>query len=393
MTERKGVSMGDERIREICEEFRAVCSVPYNDRLRAYKQKGGRIIGTLYNQVPEELIYAAGFQPVRLRAIGSTGTEASAARFTQVNCSLIKHFYDSAAKGRFDFVDGIVATNGCDHIRKLEENWNAVLKPAYAYMICFPKRFGDDLQVAHLAQEIAQFKADFEAHFGVQVTDEALKDAIVLFNQKRALQMRLYELRKRPNPPISGADALAANIASTCMPLPEYIALMTELLEACEAAEGIADYRARVVVYGGEIDSVELFDAIESQGALIVADSLGGYGRRSADMQVSTEGDLIANLAAAYLQGRPTEPRLHGTRADRWAYLEKVAQEAGAQGFILVHIPICDLWGYERYMFDVEVANKGFKCLDLDTEYIFSATGQTRTRVQAFVETLTEGGR
>ena len=44
-------------------------------------------------------------------------------------------------------------------------------------------------------------------------------------------------------------------------------------------------------------------------------------------------------------------------------------------------------------MFDTEVERKGFACLDLDTEYIFTNAGQTRTRVQAFVETLTEGGR
>ena len=44
-------------------------------------------------------------------------------------------------------------------------------------------------------------------------------------------------------------------------------------------------------------------------------------------------------------------------------------------------------------MFDVEVANKGFACLDLESEYIFTTPGQTRTRVQAFVEQITEGGQ
>jgi len=386
--------MGDTlRVQEICDEFREICSTPYNEKLRAYKEAGGKIIGTLYNQVPEELIYAAGFLPVRLRAVGSTGMEAADARFTQVNCSLIKHFYDSAAKGRFDFIDGLVATNGCDHIRKLWENWTAVLKPEFSHLICFPKRFGDDLQVTQLAKQIVEFKVTFEEHFGVEITDEALKAAIELFNQTRTLQMRLYNLRKLPNPPVTGAQALAVNMAATCMPRVEYNEMLAELLEACGDVPGITDYKARVVVYGGEIDSIDFMEAIESQGALVVSDSLGGFGRRAADMQVETEGSLIFNLAKAYLQGRPTEPRLHGTRADRWAYVEKVAEEAKADGYIQVHIPICDLWSYERVMFDTEVAKKNLNCLDLDTEYIFTASGQTRTRVQAFVETLTEGGR
>lgn len=383
----------DARIRELCDEFRALVEEPFNDSLKAYKEQGGRIIGTLYNQVPEEIILAAGMLPVRLRAQGSTGTEGAAGRFTQVNCSLVKHFYDSAVKGRFDFIDGLVATNACDHARKLEENWASELNTPYAYLICFPKRRGDDLQVAHLAQEYGNFKSDFERAFDVRITDEALREAIELMNGIRALQMRLAHLRARKNPPITGTQALIVNIAGTCMPKDEYRARLEELVTLAEEAEGVDDYKARVVIYGGELDSLEFMEAIESQGALIVGDSLGGFGRRSADMQVSTEGDLVHNLALAYLQGRPTEPRLHGTRADRWAYLEGVAEEVGADGYIQVHIPICDLWSYERIMFDTEVEKKGLACLDLDTEYIFSTPGQTRTRVQAFVEQLTEGGR
>lgn len=398
---------GPSRVEEICEVFRGLCMGPSNDWLDSYKQEGGKIIGTLYNQVPEEVVLAAGMLPVRLRAQGSTGTEASDARFTMVNCSLIKHFYDSAAKGRFGFIDGLVATNACDHIRKLWENWTDVLKPGYSHLICFPKRRGDELEAAHLAGEYRKFAESLEEAFGVKITDESLKAAIEACNEKRALLMRLHALRGAAVPPISGSQMLAVGIAATCSPLDKLIPLLKELVEACEAAvaESAAEpaedgcpacakeRTARVVLYGGELDSLPFVEAIESQGAQIVGDSLGGYGRRQADMQVATEGDPYENLARAYLQGRPAEPRLHGTRAERWAYLESVAEEVHADGYIQVHVPLCDLWSYERLMFDVEVANKGLRCLDLDTEYIFANAGQTRTRVQAFVETLTEGGR
>lgn len=384
----------DTRIREIVDEMRQVGEIPFNEKLIAYKNQGGKIIGTLYNQVPEEIIYAAGMLPVRLRDQKATGTEGASGRFTNVNCSLVKYLYDSASKGRFAFADGIVGTNACDHARKLEENWASELNPGYAYLICFPKRYGDDLQVDHLAGEYKSFAKDLEEHFDVDITEENLRRAIALFNEIRSLQMQLAKLRARKNPPISGTDMLAVQIASTCMPREEYRDLLKELVQLCEETSGIEDYQARVVVYGGEIDSLELMEAIESQGALIVGDSLGGFGRRSSDMQISLEGeDLIRNIAQAYLHGRPTEPRLHGTRANRWSYLEAVADEVGADGFIQIHIPICDLWSYERMMFDTEVEKNNLTCLDLDTEYIFATPGQTRTRVQAFVEQITEGGR
>ena len=380
------------RIEEICGIFRKNCDTMYNESLQAYKESGGKIIGTLYSQVPEELIFAAGMLPVRLRAQGSKGTERSAARFTQVNCSLVKHFYDEAAKGGFNFIDGLVATNACDHIRKLEENWADVLKPPFAYLACFPKVYGDELETEQLAGEYRKLAAALETAFGVEITEGSLREAIDLCNRTRSLKMALYELRKSANPPITGAQALAVNMASTCMPRKEYNELLAELIAACSDAPGVGDYPVRVVLYGGELDSFELVEVIESQGALVVSDSLGGFGRRGADMQVSTEGDLIFNLAEAYLHGRPTEPRLHGTRANRWEYLEKVASDAKADGFIQIHVPLCDHWSYERIMFDIEAANKGLACLDLESEYIFTTPGQTRTRVQAFVEQITEGG-
>ena len=143
-----------DRIEEICGIFRKNCDTMHNESLQAYKESGGQIIGTLYSQVPEELIFAAGMLPVRLRAQGSKGTERAAARFTQVNCSLVKHFYDEAVKGGFNFIDGLVATNACDHIRKLEENWADVLKPPFAYLACFPKVYGDELETKQLAGEM-----------------------------------------------------------------------------------------------------------------------------------------------------------------------------------------------------------------------------------------------
>ncbi|MBM6999180.1 2-hydroxyacyl-CoA dehydratase [bacterium] len=382
------------RVQQICDEMREVCLSPYNDRLRAYKQEGGKIIGTLYSEVPEEIVYAAGMLPVRLRAVGSQGAELADARFTQINCSVVKHLYDSAAKGQFDFIDGLAAATACDHIRKLEENWADVLRPPFAHLICFPKRFGDELEVSHLAGEFRAFKDALERHFDVIISDDALRGAIETFNETRRLQMRLYELREMsPNPPITGAQAFAVNIAATCMPRESYNALLAELVDACEGVEGVTGYQARLVVYGGDIDSLPFIECLESEGGVVVTDSLGGFGRRSADMQVSTQGDLIENLARAYLQGRPSNPRLNGTRAARWEYLERVARRARADGYVTVHVPLCDYWSYERMMFDTEVEKKGLMALDLDTEYVFTNVGQTRTRVQAFVEQIAEGRR
>jgi len=365
---------------------------PESSAIVEYKTTGGKVIGCLYNQVPDELITAAGMLAYRPRAVGSQGDELAEVRFTQVNCSLVRNFYDSAKRGRFDFMDGLVVANSCDHVRKLYENWKDAIGLPYGYLICFPKRNGD-AQVDELAKRLKVFKRDFENHFSVEIDDASLRAAIELHNKIRLQQQELSELRALPEPKLTGSQFMNVMIAGTCMQRDKYSELLSDLIEECKEAPGISSGRARVIIYGGEIDEVGLLEAIESQGALIVGDSLGSFGTRAFDYQVSTEGDLLHNLAKALLQDRQGEPRIYGTREGRSERVKQIMEDCKAQGVIQVHIPICDLWSYERMMFDVFADNNSLPCLDLDTEYVFAAAGQTKTRVQAFVETLTEGGR
>ena len=364
---------------------------PYNAELRAWKESGGKIVGVLYNQVPEEIITAAGMVAYRVRDPKAAGDELANARFTQVNCSLARVLYDSAARGRFGFIDGLVATNACDHIRKLWENWKDSIDVEYSHLICFPKAAGPE-RAEELARRFGLFKADFEAHYGVSVSDGALREAIVLHNSIRSLQARLQELRQADAPKLTGTQFLTVMIAGTCMPKAAYKEALEQVIADAGQADGIQG-AARLMVYGGEIDSPQWMSAIESQGALVVGDSLGGYGHRGYSYQVATEGDLLRNLAFAMLNDREPEPRIHDTRDARWADVVRIMGECRADGIVQIHVPICDLWSYERMMFDTFVRREDIPCLDLDTEYIFTGEGQTRTRVQAFVETLTEGGR
>ena len=365
---------------------------PFNEALRKWKEGGGKIIGCLYNQVPDELITAAGMLALRPRAVGARGDDLADGRFTQVNCSLVRTFYDSAARGTFDFLDGIVAANSCDHVRKLYENWHDVIGLPYGHLICFPKCRGEE-RSEELARRFGAFKKDFEDHFGVTVTDDDLAAAIDLHDAIREKQAELATLRAADAPALTGTQFMTIMIAGTCMPRDEYLRALDALVAECRQAPGEDGVRVRVVVYGGELDDPAFMEAIESQGALVVGDSLGSFGSRAFDYRVGSEGDLLRNLADALLMRRCGEPRIHGSRVGRWERGGRIVRECRAQGVIQVHIPICDLWSYERMMFDTFAEREGIACLDLDTEYIFSSAGQTRTRVQAFVESIMEGGR
>ncbi len=365
---------------------------PESEEMRAWKDAGGKVIGCLYNNIPEELIVAAGLTPYRIRAVGSTGAELADSRFSQINCSLVRHLYDSAKRGRFDFIDGLVAANDCDHMRKLYENWKATIDEPYFYFLGFPKKHGEP-QAARLATMLGDFKKSLEGSFGVEVTDEKLRAAIDLLNEIRQLQRELRDMCTSDDPPISGAQMLTVAIAGDSMPKKVYRDLLRQLVIDVRCMGDATRPRARLVIYGGEIDSPELLVAIESQGALVVADSLGGFGSRNCACDVSTTGDLLFDLAHWLVVDRPHEPRTFNTAPERYAYVDGICKEYGADGVVQVHVSMCDLWSYDRLNFDRHAGMRNIPCLDLDIEYVLSGEGQLKTRVQAFVETITDKER
>ena len=371
------------------QEFREAAATLVNPALREWKDNGGKVVGCMYHFLPEELITAAGLLPYRMRATGSTGTELSESRFTQVNCTFVRHLFDSGMRGDQSFLDGVVSVNNCDHVRRLYDNWKAAIPTPYMHFLVFPKKSGPE-QVEAYRKELAGLRKSLEDHFDVEITDERLRAAIALHNETRRLQRRLYDLRKSDNPPITGAETLAVMVAGTCMPRKRYNTLLQQLLEECGRAEGISGHVARVMVVGGEIDDPGFIEAIESQEALVVADLLG-YGYRSCAKDVGTDGDPLTALARYQVVERPADPRIFGrTTEERDAYLSRLVEEFRVEGIVSVRLMQCDHWGFEQVNLSKYLRRQRIPHLALEIEYVLGGVGQIKTRVQAFVESITE---
>ena len=332
----------------------------------------------MYHFVPEELITAAGAMPYRMRATGSTGTELSESRFTQVNCTFVRHLFDSGMRGDQTFLDGVVSANNCDHVRRLYDNWVAKIPTAYSHFLVFPKKSGPE-QVDVFRDRLAAFKASLEQYLGVEITEERLRAAIDLHNRTRRLQRQLYDLRRSTTPPLTGADALAVMVAGTCIPRERYNMLLEHLIADCGGAPGISSHAARVMVVGGEIDDPEFIAVIESQNGLVVTDMLG-YGYRSCAKDVGVEGDLLTALARYQVMERPADPRIFGrTTEERDFYISRAVEEFGVEGVISVRLMQCDHWGFEQTNLSKYLKKKRIPHLALEIAYVLGgADGSAR---------------
>ncbi len=369
------------------EECAAAAGSIMNPAVQDWRDQGKRVVGYFCSHTPTEVLMAADLLPFRMRGTGSTGTELSDAFFSSINCSFPRHTFNRALSGDYDFLDGLVCVSSCDHIRRVYDNWKRNLRTPFVKIMSLPKKVGD-AQVAWYRDEINLLRREVGEHFGVEVSDERLRQAIRLRNETRRLQRDLYALRKGKHPPITGAETLAVMVAGTAMPPQRYNALLQHLLRDVHQVHTRLDYRARLMIVGSELDDPDYLEVIEDQGGLVVTDSIC-YGTRTMWVDVDEQAaDPAEALARYYIQERPSCPRMNGDRARRTKFLQDLIEDFQVDGVIGERMLFCDFWCAEHYMNKLDLKDAGIPFLQLDREYITSGKGQLRTRIQAFLETM-----
>jgi len=359
---------------------------PYIER---WKGKGGKIIGYYCTYVPEEIIHAAGMLPYLMRATGSTGSELGDLYTSHLSCSFCRHSLDQAMREEYKFLDGLVALHSCDHIRRMFDAWrygkvNLPCSPFYLRFLSVPFTV-DAAAVEWMTGELDKFRHSLEEHFQVTITDEALRRSIKTYNEERRLLKSLYELRKKEAPLVTGAEVLGILIASTSMPVEEFNQLLKQMLAELEGRDGFLDYRARLLLAGSELDDPAYVALIEELGGLVVTDLLC-FGVRAFWDLVDEDSEPIPALAKRYIE-RISCPRMVDY-AQRLDFVRDLVKEFKVDGIILQRLKYCDSWGCESAMIQWEARKDGTPCLILEREYLTSAVGQMRTRVQAFLETI-----
>jgi bzd-type benzoyl-CoA reductase N subunit len=356
-----------------------------NPWINEWKNEGKKTLGYFCSYIPEEIIYAAGILPVRVRARGCTDTPMGDAYMTPTACSFTRSCLELANRNEYKFLDGIISCNCCDQIRRLYDNIRYKAPFPFQYIMGIPGNV-NETTLDWFKHEISKFKQTIENNFNVKITDEKLRNVIRQYNQSRTQLKELYKLRKRKNPPITGTDIL--NVISTGMSIPrdQFNDLLTQLLGDLGNREGNSEYKARLMVVGSMLDEPEYLEVIEDLGGLIVTDSLCIGTRYFWDL-VDEESDPIDALAERYLS-RVSCPRMSGGQRERSEFMMNMIKEFNVDGVIFERMKFCALWWAEIFMLRNKLKEEEIPFLDLEREYVLSGEGAMRTRVQTFMEIL-----
>ncbi len=357
-----------------------------NPSIAAFKANGGKVVGTFTPEVPFEIFEAAGLLPFALRGTGATSTEYADKYFKQLTCDFTRSMFNELVRGQYEFLDGAVVYNCCDHMRRIDDNWKLLPNAKNFHFLYIPKRW-DASTYSRFCEEMNALIHSVEKTYGVEITAEKLQAAIVESNKTRALIRELYALRKGDEVYIDGAEVMNVLTAGESMPRAEFNAMLSEIISELRANNETIKPRRRLMLLSGHANTPELLETLESQGALVVVDDAAN-GLRMTEKDISEDGDPFEALFDFYFNGKTPMPRAFGTQDRRFDTYLHLFDEYRADGIVSARVTMCDLWAFEQYMLANLLREKDIPGLELEINYLMDSVGQVRTRVQAFVENL-----
>jgi len=350
------------------------------------ERTGGKVIGTFCTYVPEEILYAADILPVRI--LGShEPQDVSEPHIFAMFCPFCRDCLAQGLKGRYDYLDGITIAQSCLHIRQTFTSWDLHIPVDFKYYLPHPMSVQSPQAVPYLIEELKEFKKAVEEWIGKEITDKDLKRGIEIMNNNRRLLQQVYELRKKPNPPLTGLEAMLMVVSSQMTDKREHNKALEELLQKLPS-RSLDEPGERLMILGSEDDDTEFIAMVEDLGARIVIDE-HCTGTRYFYEEVNTNGDALSSIAERYVKRVPCPSKDWPVRT-RVDHIVKLAKEYDIQGAIVMQMKFCDPHELDTPAIKKALENDvGVPTIFLEFD-VTVPIGQFKTRIEAFLEILRE---
>jgi benzoyl-CoA reductase/2-hydroxyglutaryl-CoA dehydratase subunit BcrC/BadD/HgdB len=263
--------------------------------------RGEGIVGYISNNVPVELILAAGLVPIQLCGSADETTLTGDVYMEEIFDGYVRSLFNRLLEGRFNFCDLIVIPRTSEGLLQL-----------YYYLAearkWEPERHFPEVYLFDLLQtpywttgryvrgRVDAFKQRLEALTHKPIEESSIRNAVAAVNHTRDLQRKVNALRRQTPPRLSGSDALRAFGAGGFVSPDDYRKLLTELLEAPPSPMAP---NTRVMIKGSPHDNIRFYELVERCGATVVADDHAG-GERMFDGNVREADDLLDAIAFYY---------------------------------------------------------------------------------------------
>lgn len=376
-----------------------------NDLVKQGKQDGRLALGYTCYFMPEVLLDLPGCFSVRLRAPRCTSPDMATYYMSSRTCHYGRSLMERALEGGFNFLDAQLATETCTVTCRFQEHLQQKHLDSVGDMrIIDNDRFQTSFtdvpfkktknSIDHYEEQLRVHVLDFlRENYGVDTSDEAILRSIEEHNEVCRLINEIGDYRKLDNPTITGYEFHVIVLTTMCCPKDLILPYLRETAEELKGRKPDLkkEFRCKVVLAGSENDDPDFTKLIESCGARVVADRYC-YGAVEARIPIEIKPDETPLRAIArhyLLNSNCTRFMEQDEMRRRKKFLADLAAEYHADGIIVASNKFCEYWSYERVIDTIVLQRDfGYPVCSIEKEYINSASGQLRTRFQAFIESV-----
>ena len=352
-----------------------------NELIVQAQREGKKCVAYVCENTPEPLLNLDGIFSARLRAPRTGSMEMATYYLTSFLCEYSRALLERAIEGGYNFADCLIAPDGCTMINRAVENMEIPMKA---------DDNGLNLFVLQCRNHILK---PLEEKFGIDCSDSAIRKSVEEHNRVCSLIRAIGEFRKGDRPTITGYEFNVITLATYVAPKYLLLDKLEETLEELKTREPDEKnaFRARVLIVGSEVDDPEFVKLVEGTGAFVCADRFcyGSFPGRDC-ITLTDDEDALTQICRQYMyRGQCPRYMDQAKMVGRREYVNRLAEEYAADGIIYEQIKFCDPWAYERMIGSHVLHNDfGYPVLSIDRPYSTSGTGQLRTRIQAFIESI-----
>ena len=368
-----------------------------NELVSKAVEDGKHPLGYNCSYIPEALLNLPGCFSSRLRAPRCVSTDVASYYMTTRNCPYVRSILERAIEGGYNYLEALFGAEGCAAMERMEEHFellHPVKNEKFFTTIIDPPMKGDKTNLDYYKVQLQHKVVDpLRDKLGVDVSEEAMRQAIEDHNEISRLVTEIGNFRKLDNPNITGYEFSVIMLVSEVCPHYLIKPYLEETLEELKTREPEPQFpfRAKVVLAGSEIDDPDFVKLIETCGAMVVADRycFGSFPGREQIVIEDGESAFDA-ICRHYLHWNQCARFMNGEKIDqRHDEIKKLVDEFKADGVIFESMKFCEFWSYEKVLSNhIFTAELGIPCCTIEKEYALGAVGQLRTRFQAFVESL-----
>ena len=361
--------------------------------LKTCREKGRKLIATMGCDVPDEILIAAGYLPVRV--YGDIENDLKDAD------QYLEYSFDPVIRSQFQrIVDGtyhelcerIVISNSTDaliriyfYLREIHNiEPNKKVPPVYFIDWLFTRT---RMHQVRNEGTVERFIEEVEGWIGRELQPEEIIKASEICNNNRRALREFSKLRKGQFSKINGSEALVVIGSALFMDKEEQTKLVKQVIEDADKWDVVEG--PKIFMTGSVQENTTLYDLIEEVGAVIVSED-HDWGDRHIDRDVDTKMDPVKAIVDRYMLRMFSSKKAFVSQ--RVESLVKAVEESEAEG-VLFYFRIYEdspSWDYPEQKAALRTIGKEEVCFEKQGLSIQEDSGD-KDRMIKFVNDLKGG--